>query len=309
MRLPYRRGLRITVKEANGERWFMKTLLFQQQPLHLEKLRIALTRIGYGKNRDMNFHEHKFSEAAIILSSTDTVHWADGRSAPLMRGDVILMHPGSVHAYEHTGHLALVNLIYNADQLPLPHLDGGELRRFCFFLDPTCREASPEKPIVHLDEKTLSSVESLMVQLEHELNGNAPGKHLCAFGLFVAILVRLCRAGGRASQSEYVSAAVPALHYLNLHCRENVSVDQLARLCCLSRTHFFRRFRELAGCSPREYQRQKRLELAESLLRTTGERLDYIAYYCGFCDSNHLIRHFSRRYGISPGVFRKTKEP
>lgn len=283
----------------------MKTLLFQKQPLHLEKLRIALNRIGYGKNRNMNFHDHKFSEAAIILNSTDTVHWADGCSALLTRGDVILMHPGDVHAYEHTEHLALVNLIYNADQLPLPQLDGGELRSFRTFLDPGCRKESPEKPIVHLDEKALPTVESLIVQLEHELYGNALGKHLCAFGLFVAILVRLCRAGGLIGQSEYVSSATPALHYLNLHFREKVSIDQLARICCLSRTNFFRRFRELAGCSPLEYQRQKRLEQAESLLRTTGEGLDYIASFCGFCDSNHLIRLFSQRYGTSPGVFRK----
>ncbi len=282
----------------------MKKFYLSEQP-HLKQLRLALRRINHGVNREMYFHEHDSSETAIVLDSGGTEHFSNGGSAVLKRGDVILMHPGIIHAYAHTEKLELVNLIYNAEQLPLPQLDGAELKELRAFIDPAQHIPHPEKPIVHLDDLALREVEMLLAELEKELKKPLPGQHLCGFGLFIAILVRMARAGGAAEATDDFASATKALHYLNLHFREDVTADWLAKFCSLSRTSFFQRFHRLTGCSPLEYRQKKRLDLAAELLHSTNRDLSDIAEYCGFYDSNHLIRLFSRRNGVTPGKFRK----
>ena len=58
---------------------------------HLERLRLGAKFIPCGHHRNLNFHDHEFSELSIILHSTSTLHWVEGKSHPLQRGDVILM--------------------------------------------------------------------------------------------------------------------------------------------------------------------------------------------------------------------------
>jgi AraC-like DNA-binding protein len=110
-----------------------------------------------------------------------------------------------------------------------------------------------------------------------------------------------------AEQEHFAGFAVRGLHYINLHFKENISVDFLARLCGMSRSGFFTAFRKLSGYTPIEYQQAKRLALALKLLRATNKSLSEIASECGFCDSNYLSKLFTRKYGTSPRELRKNQ--
>ncbi len=274
--------------------------------LHLEHLKLGVKRIALGTSNEMHLHNHKFSELAIILRARNTIHWADGRCATLERGDVLLIHPGCVHGYEHTDGLELLNLLYEADRLPLLQLDAGSLPRFRFLVSSRQPDAPPpERPFVRLPEAELESVNKMFSHLEEELQADQPGKHLYAFSLFVGTLALIGRAGGTAAPPDPAGSADAALNYLNLHYHEKISTARLARIACLSERSLFRRFRELTGYSPLEYRRRKQLERAEELLRSSALPLARIAGECGFCDSNHLVKLFSARYGLPPGAFRR----
>ena len=282
----------------------MRKILLGRNP-HLDSLRMGYRHMRPGQSLHMRIHRHDCSEIVVILHDGGATHWADGKPCALARGDILLMHPGSSHMYGDPDQLELVNLLYEAEQLPLPPLDGAEMKLFRAFCDPHWRSPAPERPLVHLDDRAMAEVEVLLGLLEPEFASEAPGRHLCAFGLFVALLVHLSRAGGRAEHGELLVSAMRALHFLNLHFQEKISVEQLMKMCHLSRAGLFRHFRALTGYSPLEYQRQKRLELAETLLRTTEQDLNTVATACGFCDSNHLTRLFTRRYKAAPGRYRK----
>ncbi|MDD3667055.1 MAG: AraC family transcriptional regulator, partial [Bacteroidales bacterium] len=210
------------------------------------------------------------------------------------------------HAYGNIADLELVNLLYEADQLPLPRFDSGEMRVFKFMI--STREPDPpplEKPLVRLDEETLAEFSRVALRFECEINGAEIGKNLMTFALFVDLLTMIGRAGGAQQQPEAVGSATAALNYINLHYREKIDVDYLAKISCLSRQSLFRRFRDLTGSTPGEFQREKKLGCAEELLRTTELSLSQIATECGFCDANHLTKLFSVRYGVSPGKMRR----
>ena len=84
-----------------------------------------------------------------------------------------------------------------------------------------------------------------------------------------------------------------------------LAVTEAARLCNLSRWQFRRVFSQAMGVGFQEFSLRARLGHAESLLTTTDLSMDSIAEETGFVDRAHLHRHFTKRYGCAPGVFRK----
>lgn len=277
---------------------------------HIDRFKLTVKRMTPGQSRSMWLHDHDFSEIAIVIGSEGTLHWCGGKSFPLTSGDVVLIHPGVSHAYADAERFAVVNLIYDTNALPLPQLDGGNLELFPCFIDNRFRAESPEKPLLHLDAEELANVDRQIERMEEEIRSDLPGSRLCVFSLFLTILVELARLGGPARHEHFTASAIPALHYLNLHCKEAVEVDLLARLCRMSRSGFFTAFRKLTGQTPIAYQQEKRLELALALLKDDRRTLGEVADECGFCDSNYFSKLFTRKFGVSPGRMRRLgREP
>lgn len=277
---------------------------FLAKNINLPRLPIAIKRVN-GNNSTLTFHSHDAIELVLVLQSSEALHWVNGKAHTLQRGDVLLLKPALLHAYENCRNMHIVNILYNPDQLPLPPLDGNELKLFHYFTNSSETVENPEQPMLHLSEEALAAVELLAAMLEEEIESQHPGKNLCAFGTFITLLSKIIQTGGKAEQNENQSPAAPAISYLNLHFAENVRIEKLAKLCHLSRASLFRHFRNLTGCTPKEYQRRKRLESAESMLLTTNKSLSEIAGKCGFCDSNHLAKVFRAQENITPRELRK----
>lgn len=275
--------------------------------LHLENLYLGTKYISRGRHASNRFHDHIYSELALILNPNGAVHWAEGRGCPLRRGDVILMHPGNVHGYENAENLEIFNIVYEAGKLPLPILDGGEMPLFNMVIMPKLdRRQSPEHPLLNLSEEALNRVMGLAFELQNELECDEQGKYLRAYSLFLNLLTLVCRSGGGSpGPRAHFGSIAHALNHLNMHFRETPDIDFLARTANMSRRGFFRHFRELTGMSPLQYRHNRCLAEAKRLLLNTDKTLSEIAYECGFYDSNHLSRLFKAANSISPGRFRR----
>ena len=83
------------------------------------------------------------------------------------------------------------------------------------------------------------------------------------------------------------------------------SVKQLARRFHCSDRHLNRLFHQHFGLSVAALRMEMRLLKALSLLREPGERIANIAAACGFKQVNLFSRCFKRRFGLSPGQWRK----
>ena len=273
---------------------------------HLQHLKIGVKLIRSGKHRNLNFHNHTLNEIAVVLSTgPETLHWAGRNSCKIRRGDVLLIRPGDPHAYENVGEFSVLNFLYDAENLPLPQLDGSELPLYSEVCSPRETRADPARPIARMQEKDLAELLDLSRYLIGELADPRPSGNLYAFGLFISAMVMICRSGITFPGKIRNLPALPALHYINLHFRERIPVEKLVSLTKLSRNTLFRKFRELTGYSPINYQLNKKLEAARELLDNSDMTVGEIAFVCGFCDSNHLIRIFKEKYGCSPGKLRK----
>jgi AraC family transcriptional regulator len=79
----------------------------------------------------------------------------------------------------------------------------------------------------------------------------------------------------------------------------------LAELVNLSVSHFNRSFKASRGIAPHRYIVQLRLELAQSLMRSTNDPLCDIALACGLTDQAHLTKLFRRHLGQTPNAWRR----
>lgn len=87
---------------------------------------------------------------------------------------------------------------------------------------------------------------------------------------------------------------------------DGTSLAEIARRCDLSPSHFSRAFKLAAGKAPSAWRTERRVELAQRLLRDDAHSIAEIALLSGFADQSHLTRAFSRHTGISPGQWQRT---
>ncbi len=91
--------------------------------------------------------------------------------------------------------------------------------------------------------------------------------------------------------------------YLLEHYREQIEIDQLARLIRRSPNYAISVFREVLGCSPIKYMHQLRMLEACSLLLTADMTVSSISSYLGYYDTSYFFRMFKKYTGMSPTEF------
>jgi transcriptional regulator GlxA family with amidase domain len=90
--------------------------------------------------------------------------------------------------------------------------------------------------------------------------------------------------------------------YLEDNYAENVTLDRLAQIACLSPYHLNRVFCAEVGIPPHQYQTQVRVARAKALL-SKGMPTKQVAVETGFADQSHLTRHFKRLMQVTPGRY------
>jgi AraC family transcriptional regulator len=96
-----------------------------------------------------------------------------------------------------------------------------------------------------------------------------------------------------------------ALHHIEQHLPDKITVRELANLVGVSCDWFHRAFKISIGVPPYRFIAGKRLALACTLLKSTREPLAQVALYCGLYDQSHFSRMFRRSTGMNPAAWRR----
>lgn len=92
--------------------------------------------------------------------------------------------------------------------------------------------------------------------------------------------------------------------YLEAHCVENISIDDLAKLAGLNPYYLIRCFRQQVGIPPHCYKQHWQLLAAKQALHTEKPLADIATEY-GFYDQSHFTRAFKQTFALPPGAYRK----
>lgn len=96
------------------------------------------------------------------------------------------------------------------------------------------------------------------------------------------------------------------LNYIDSNLDEDLTIDKLSNLACLSKYHFHRQFASLFGITAFAYIRQARMKRASYQLAFKKEmRIIDIAVANGYESSEAFSRAFSQSIGQNPSQFRE----
>jgi len=105
-----------------------------------------------------------------------------------------------------------------------------------------------------------------------------------------------------ASHQQAIERVVKCMHQ---HLTEEVTLDEMADLACMSPYYFNRIFRELVGIPPMQFLGALRLEAAKNLLMTTEQSVLDICFEVGYNSLGTFSSRFTQLVGLAPGQFRQ----
>ena len=83
------------------------------------------------------------------------------------------------------------------------------------------------------------------------------------------------------------------------------TVDDFATEMKMGRTVFFRKVKDLTGCSPKQYLLKARMAKAARLLSATDKSVAEISYTVGFAEPAYFNNSFKAVFGKTPGQYRQ----
>lgn len=179
------------------------------------------------------------------------------------------------------------------------------------YLLPLWQKEMRFSPEITADELKRSGIDPFLQDMVREFADKQPGYELALqadiLKLFTWILRTRCPHPDTAV-TELNPELQLALHRALRLAQEHYAdwtVRDAAQACGLSYSYFSRSFKQLFGISFCTYLERLRLQEAERLLLTTRTAVGEIALETGFGTASYFTLCFRKRYGVSPGEFRK----
>ncbi len=99
------------------------------------------------------------------------------------------------------------------------------------------------------------------------------------------------------------------LEHIHNHISDNIDVEELANVACVTKPYLIRLFKREFGTSPIQYINKKKVERAGLLLFTTDLPVKEVAWQLGFSDDSYFIRLFRKQMGVTPQEYRERVKP
>jgi AraC-like DNA-binding protein len=90
-----------------------------------------------------------------------------------------------------------------------------------------------------------------------------------------------------------------AIEYIECHLAEELDINELCKIACMSRSKFYQQFKLAFGTTPALFQRHLRLQKARSQL-LKGKAIGSVCFGLGFNSASHFSRLFKQAFGIAP---------
>src|SRR5436853_7342865 len=104
------------------------------------------------------------------------------------------------------------------------------------------------------------------------------------------------------TQTQAVERAIQTMH---THLDEELTLEDLASVACLSPSHFHRVFRRLIGIPPGEFLSALRFQMARRLLLATSLSVTDICFEVGYTSMGSFTSRFTHLLGLSPRLLRQ----
>lgn len=117
------------------------------------------------------------------------------------------------------------------------------------------------------------------------------------------LLIRLMQTQARSMVEKNIAKSKSrisfAVDYIKKNLHQKLSIDNIAKLTYVSKSNFFKMFKDELGTSPNDFILQERINRAKELLASQIS-IKETAYQTGFSDTNYFTRVFKQWVGVTP---------
>lgn len=256
------------------------------------KTAIAVSKMGI-TNPDSDYYIRRTPSRCFIIeyveSGTGYLE-IDGVKHTLNKNDVYMIHVGDNCEY------------YSSKVDPYKKL-WVNFRSFCFFDVASAFGLEEDRIFRNTD---LSEHFKRLFALE-PIAMTGDEFHIEASKIIFEMLHELALSKIRATEANKKNSrlAFTARFKLDHSINVPITVEKLAAILFVSRAELISEFKNEYGITPYAYLLGRRIELAESLLRSTDKKIKEISEYLCFSSEYHFSSCFKKKCGLSPREFRK----
>ncbi len=257
-------------------------------------------RMGGGHQHVHETHEFFYCEAGRGWQH------AEDRTLPMKKGELFLFPAGQPHNGRGHADGSCVGLVLNLDADEFAHADEGdrEARRV---LEALCAAAYGGVNRIPLGRAAAREIGRRLDTMTRELS-ERPAGHGCAVkaGLLGMLLAVFRDREAAALVGEALAPAPAAARlegvwrFIDSNYMQPLTVEQLAAMAHLSRSHFHAVFREETGGTFKHYLNSVRVREARRLLAETDLPILEVALGVGFPSLSHFYHVFKRVTGRTP---------
>lgn len=251
---------------------------FDEPHAGLQRLAARFGGHAYG------LHRHETYAVGLTLSGVQAFHYR-GRRQASRAGQVMILHPDEAH----DGHAGMADgftyrMLYVDPGAVSAALDGA---RPPFVPEAVAEDAALAALLGEAFADFPSALEPLAID--------------AIVGRLAEGLASRADGGQRSPRVTTAHRAVERVRdFLVAEAPRTIASEELENVSGLDRFALARHFRAAFSTSPHRFQIGQRLARARTMI-AQGLSLSETATATGFADQSHLTRHFSARFGLTPG--------
>ena len=249
---------------------------------------------------DYPIHWHTPMEIIMPLEGSYTVQIGDNM-VQLNKSDIIFIASGVKHRLiaPDTGKRLILQIEWSAVS------KIKELNSILTLIAPAITLTPETSGDIH------SNIRKLLLDISNEYQTDPFLSEAVIYSKMLEVLVLIGRHHtasscnfnvGRHKQQEYLERFLSICEYIDTHCTEDITLDEISKIAGFSKYHFTRLFKQFTNNTFYKSLNQKRIELA---LTHSIYNPQYAAMQSGFANPSTFIRVFKAEKGCTPTEFRK----
>lgn len=235
---------------------------------------------------DYAVHWHEFYEIEFIISGSGT-YVIDGVCSEIKKGMLFFMTPVNFHEVRHS-YAEIINIMFSdsvCNRNTLFNLAGRSINN-----------------AIDLSGKEFDTA----LMLLRELIFSADNAHIQYASSLLDCILYKAEISQKYCNSVSLTHVQSAMLYIQNHFRSNISLPEVASFVGLSCPYVSSLFPQEIGMTFKAYLNSLRFDYAKKLLIYSDMSAAQICSESGFEDYANFLRHFKKRFGMTPNSFRKS---
>lgn len=212
------------------------------------------------------------------------------------------------YAYENEFLYAITQGNYHKAKLLIPKFENfkfeqrnsdpvRDLKNYCIIINTLFRKSVERGGVHPIYIDSVSAEFAKKIELRSRLEDIQK--------LVIEMVKVYCQLVNKHSVKNFSPTVQKVIVMIDSNIASDLSLSELATSLNINPSYLSTVFKKETGKTVTAYVNERRIELAQELLKTTSLQIQTIAQYCGIIDVHYFTRLFKKQTGLSPKQYRE----